>query len=133
MLGAAGSGKSTVVAQAMVYGATLIADDHVILRADGGHLIAEAAPELSGVLELRGLGIITVPSQGAHPIHLAVELVAGEVERLPTLKTIEFISVSLPLVQISAAPHTPVASLLLYLQAMQEGRILPQDWRPERC
>ena len=132
LMGAAGAGKSTVIAQAMLHGAMLIADDHVLLSAQSGQLQAVAPPELSGILELRGLGIIQAVSHGAHPIHLAVELVAGEVERLPPAKTIEFLDISLPLLQLPTAPRTPVASLLLYLQAMQEGRILPQDWRPER-
>jgi HPr kinase/phosphorylase len=129
---ASGSGKSTLIAQAMLHGASLIADDHVILRADGNQLLAEPAPELQGVLELRGLGIIQVAAQNAHPIHLAIELVADEIERLPAPKTTDFLSLSLPFITLPAAPHTPVASLLLYLSAMQEGRIFPQDWRPER-
>lgn len=129
ILGPSGSGKSTVLAQAMLSGAEYIADDQVSLRAESGCLIASAQPMIDQVMELRGLGLIKVPESAIHhPIHLAVTLTDGPIERLPEPQTIRFLEVDLPHYQLPVAPHTPVACLLLFCQAMQEGRMLPQDW-----
>jgi hypothetical protein len=37
----------------------------------------------------------------------------------------------LPAIQVQPVPYTSASSLLLYLKAMQEGRMLPQDWHPK--
>ncbi len=133
LLGESGSGKSSALAHALLHGAMLIADDQVVLQDISSQLIAQAPPEIAGVLELRGLGLIRVPFVDAHPIHLAVELTHDPIDRLPTPHTREFLGVQLPLLHLPAALHTPVASLLLYLQAMQERRMVPEDWRPSRA
>lgn len=133
LLGTSGSGKSATLAQALMHGAALIADDQVMVRNEAGSLIAQAPTEIQGILELRSLGIIRLPFVDAHPIHLAVELTDDAVERLPTPLTREFLGIPLPLLNLPAAPHTPIASLLLYMQAMQERRIFPQDWHPRQA
>jgi len=130
LLGPSGSGKSATMAQALLHGGRLIADDQVVLRSEAGALTARAPKEIAGVFELRGLGIVRVAPVEAHALHLAVELTSEPVERLPAPETCEFLCIELPLLRLPAMPHTPVAALLLYLQAMQEGRILPPDWHP---
>ena len=63
-------------------GATLISDDYtlVLRRQDG--LVATPAPNIAGKIEVRGLGIVSVPYAAEAPVALVVSL--GEpVERLP--------------------------------------------------
>ncbi|MFZ4540315.1 MAG: HPr kinase/phosphorylase [Rickettsiales bacterium] len=131
VMGESGSGKSRLVAECILYGARLIADDRVQLRAADSTLIASAVPQLRSVLELRGLGLIQRQDVvDNHPIHLAITLLGGEGERLqePALKPIE--GIMLPHLRLPAALLTNAGALLLYLEAMHHGRILPPDWRP---
>ncbi len=132
VLGEARSGKSTFLAQALLHGAQLIADDQVLLHADGAQLIARAPDSLAGIIELYGLGIISHPHVASHPVHLVVALEKGEAERLPEPQQVEYCGLTLPFVRLLSPSAVQVSSLLLYLKAVQEHRILPTDWRPER-
>ena len=131
-MGPAGSGKSRLLAEAMLLGAEMIADDRVLLRADAaGVLVASPPPGLRGVLELRGLGLMTVPVLvEAAPLHLLVTLAEGENLRLPEAQTQSFLGIAVPCVTLPPPPLTHASALLLYLKAVQENRILPTDWRP---
>ncbi len=60
LVGSSGSGKSETAIGLIERGASLVADDMVIVKRIGGELIA-AAPELArGYMEIRGIGIINV-------------------------------------------------------------------------
>ena len=132
VLGEAGSGKSSLLAHALLLGAKLIADDQVILSSDGANLIARAPDSLAGIIELYGLGIISHPHVASHPVHLVVALEKGEAERLPEPQQVEYCGLTLPFVRLVSPSTVQASSLLLYLNAVQEHRILPTDWRPER-
>ncbi|MFC7395966.1 HPr kinase/phosphorylase [Chelatococcus sp. GCM10030263] len=77
--GASGSGKSRlareIITEARRAGrfAALVADDRAILRAEGGRLVAETPAALAGLLEIRGLGIVTVDFEPAAVIRLVVD------------------------------------------------------------
>ena len=66
LLGASGSGKSSLAVHLIDhYGGQLIADDRVCLTVNDTRLHAAPPDNLAGLLELRGLGIITMPHQNA--------------------------------------------------------------------
>lgn len=132
VVGEAGSGKSSLLSQALLHGAQLIADDQVLLHADGAQLTARAPDSLAGVIELYGLGIISHPHVASHPVHLVVALKKGKAERLPEPRQVEYCGLMLPFVRLVSVSTVQVSALLLYLKAVQEHRILPTDWRPER-
>jgi HPr kinase/phosphorylase len=77
LIGPPGSGKSDLILRLLDHGFDLVADDRVEL--DGG--VARAPEALSGLLEVRGLGIVRLPYRDSVPVALVVEL--GEAERLP--------------------------------------------------
>ena len=130
LTGPSGSGKSRLLAGAMLHQAQLISDDQVALHAYNGHLVACPAPHLSGIIELRGLGLIKHPQTVAsHPIHLVVDL-GEEDERLPEPATMDYCGIDVPFRRLASARTMLAAPLLLYLKAMREGRILPTDWHP---
>lgn len=82
--GPSGSGKSDLALRLIDRGARLVADDRVVLRAEGDEVLAEAPPSLRGLLEVRGVGPVSVPSIPSIGIALIVDLApAEEVERLP--------------------------------------------------
>lgn len=83
--GAPGSGKSSLALSLLqdCAEACLVGDDRVILAREGGAVIASPPPELAGLLEARGLGILRLPFRSA-PLALVVDLVPeAECPRLP--------------------------------------------------
>ena len=74
LLGDSGSGKSDVALRLIAMGAKLIADDQTMLFMNDGRAFADAAPNLSGCMEIRGLGIMRIERAPALPVVLAVSL-----------------------------------------------------------
>lgn len=83
--GAAGSGKSALAAELIARGAGLIADDRVALARDEGRVLLSPPGSIAGLLELRGIGIVRLPSQSRVPLRLIADLDAKSMERLPKL------------------------------------------------
>lgn len=81
--GPPGSGKSSLALSLIDRGAGLISDDAVHLARCGAVLIASAAPNIAGLVELRGVGIITLPVAEPAPLALILQLGGPEGERLP--------------------------------------------------
>lgn len=133
ILGASGTGKSRLLSDALSMGAKMIGDDRIRLEPMMGLVAAAPVPELAGVIELRGLGLIRVNDALAkHVLHLVVELdPAAAGERLPPLQRYNLLGVDVPYLRVAPVPHTSASALLLYLKAMQEGRALPADWKPK--
>ena len=69
ILGPTGAGKSDLTLRLIDSGATLIADDLVEMKRDGGALLLsfppEGPPDLKGMIEVEGLGIMSVPAAPA--------------------------------------------------------------------
>ena len=87
--GPSGSGKSTLARRLIeTHGsaggfARLVADDRVVLDVRGGRLIARPDPRLTGLLEIRGLGLMKVVCEPAAVVGLLVDLLAAPGPRLP--------------------------------------------------
>lgn len=120
LLGKSGSGKSDLALRLIENkAAKLVADDVVFIHKKGNSLFGTAAENLCGMLEVRGVGIVTYPYIKQSKIDLAVHLVdtAAEVERFP-LKRKELI-LGLEIKQIdlyakeSSAPDKIAAALRL--------------------
>ena len=66
ILGPSGAGKSDLTLRLIDSGATLIADDMVELKREGDRLLLSFPPEgpadLKGKMEVKGLGIMSVPA-----------------------------------------------------------------------
>ncbi|WP_256887640.1 HPr kinase/phosphorylase [Acidomonas methanolica] len=69
LTGAPGSGKSDVLLRLLDAGFDLVADDRVIL--DGA--CASAPPEIAGMIEARGLGLLRVPHRTS-PVRVALHV-----------------------------------------------------------
>ena len=80
ILGPSGSGKSALalalLAHASAIGAfsALIGDDRIFVRKVHGRLIARGAANMTGVIERRSAGLITVRHEPVAVVRLAVEL-----------------------------------------------------------
>ncbi|MGD0189655.1 MAG: serine kinase [Rhizomicrobium sp.] len=100
ILGATGSGKSDLALRLIERGAALVADDRVELFVRDEQLWCRAPPNLTGLLEVRGVGIVSLSAFSEVAVALAVEAVAPDaVTRLP--QTEQFC----PPRQLALAPH----------------------------
>ena len=88
--GPSGSGKSRLAFDLITSGrsgqiapAILVGDDRVHLDTGAGQLRVRAAPELAGLIEIRGLGIRHCEFTEEAIVGLVVDLAAPDGERLP--------------------------------------------------
>ncbi|HEY3679459.1 MAG TPA: HPr kinase/phosphatase C-terminal domain-containing protein [Bradyrhizobium sp.] len=88
--GPSGAGKSRLAFDLILAGRTgqiplavLVGDDRVHLSATGGQLMVRPAPQLSGLIEIRGLGIRRCPFIAEAVLGVVVDLEAADAERLP--------------------------------------------------
>lgn len=83
IIGSSNSGKSSLALALMSLGGNLVGDDQVDLLDEAGILTARPAPNLSGLIEARGAGILKVPNLPRSYVSLVVDLDRVECERLP--------------------------------------------------
>lgn len=82
--GPPGSGKSSLALSLIDRGATLIGDDGVELEREGDTILAKPPPNITGLLEIRGIGLVSFPVCESAPVALILNLVEpGHAERLP--------------------------------------------------
>jgi serine kinase of HPr protein (carbohydrate metabolism regulator) len=114
--GASGSGKSSLAFRLIEDGATLVADDRVYMCRKNNTLHASCPPPLIGRLELRGLGLVRLPSVNETPVNLVCDMVdPDEVERLPARRWCEYLECRVR--KIAFAPFLPNAVAVLRLAA----------------
>lgn len=112
LTGAPGSGKSDLALRLIDQAgcgtggepmhARLVADDQVIVQRKDKQLLGAPPPRLAGLLEIRGLGIVTLQHEQRCVLHLAVRLGdAIEFERLPDLSRSVFTVLGLDLPEIT--------------------------------
>jgi HPr kinase/phosphorylase len=82
LCGKSGSGKSDLALRLIDRGAMLIGDDYVEIRESDDGLICQCKPNIAGMLEIRDVGIITLPYAPSAPLHFVVEL-DQPTDRLP--------------------------------------------------
>ena len=101
LTGPPGSGKSDLALRLIDRGAALIADDRVIVTRAGDRVLAAAPAAIAGLIEVRGVGLITVAHVAAVPIALVVDLAAPPA-RLPDAATRDVAGVAVQLVALAA-------------------------------
>lgn len=116
--GESGSGKSDLALRLIDGGARLIADDQVELVARRNRLFAAAPPSISGRMEVRGLGIVTVPTAVDAALALVVELVPpGLVERMPKSLAWDYAGIRIPLIRLTPFEASAAAKVRLAVRA----------------
>lgn len=81
--GPPGSGKSSLALALIDRGAGLIGDDAVTLAGVDGQLIASPPPNIAGLIEVRGVGLVRLPPADPAPVGLILVLGGPAPERLP--------------------------------------------------
>jgi serine kinase of HPr protein (carbohydrate metabolism regulator) len=88
--GPSGAGKSRLAFELLLAGrsgqippAVLVGDDRLHLLTRDGQLLVRPAPQLAGLIEIRGLGIRRCDFIAQAVVGLVVDLAAADAERLP--------------------------------------------------
>ncbi len=120
--GASGAGKSDLALRLIDEGATLICDDYVELKMLSGHLWAHAPKTISGLIEVRGLGLISHPFISGVEVKLICDLCdAADIERLPDPPKFETLQgVSIPKMDVDYSAASTPARIRLALDRRSE-------------
>ena len=117
VLGASGTGKSSLALHLMALGATLVADDRTIASgANNGDVLLSAPEATRGRIEARGVGILQAETEQNVLLALVVDLDRPERDRLPPDRTIEVLGKNFPVLNNPGSLHFPHA-ILQYLRA----------------
>lgn len=121
LFGPSGSGKSDLALQLIDEGATLIGDDQVRVRRDGGQLLASPAERIHGMIEARGVGILHMPYAQDVPVALGVRLVTREeLDRLPVPQFFDCLGLQVPLLSLHAFDFSTCAKIRAMLRYRME-------------
>jgi HPr Serine kinase C-terminal domain len=127
--GPPGAGKSSLALALIDRGAVLVGDDGVTLESDGARLLASAVPETAGLIEVRGLGLVTMPAARDVPVALVIALSREAPRFIEAAETALRYGAALPLVRLW--PDSPVlhlrAELALRLYGLPPGAMSPRE------
>ncbi|MGH6749128.1 MAG: HPr kinase/phosphorylase [Methyloceanibacter sp.] len=131
--GPSGAGKSDLALRFLALSgedgekALLVADDQVFVGSNGsGELVASAPPTIAGKIEVRGLGIIEVPTLAEARLTLVCDLVGTkEVPRLPPHPWERTVIAGVPVPLIKLDPFEASAPAKLKMALLWATRDLP--------
>jgi serine kinase of HPr protein (carbohydrate metabolism regulator) len=117
--GPSGAGKSDLALRLVDGGAKLVADDRTDLSVERGRLVARSPVTIAGLIEVRGLGIVTLPRarrMARAPVALLVDLVPSKrIERMPEPAREALLGVALPVLALAPFEASAAAKLRLAL------------------
>lgn len=112
--GPSGIGKSDLALRLIDGGASLVADDRVEITREGDSLIARAPEALSGRMEVRGIGIVSVQAVQRVSLVLVIDLVPLEqVPRMPDPGRWTHLGISVPVISLYALEASGPAKVRL--------------------
>ena len=109
--GQAGAGKSSLALELMALGASLVADDQVVLTRKPEGLLMSAPTTLKGKIEARGIGILKCDATLAW-LRIVVDMDHAETGRLPELLEI---AISGERVRLIRRVEAPAFASMLYV------------------
>lgn len=107
--GPPGSGKSSLVLALIDRGAGLIGDDGVMLEPRAGRVLVSPHPRIAGLIEVRNLGLLTMPVVAGVP--LALVLVLDRAAPRHVVAAEPAVRAGLPVPLIRLWPDSPVLAL----------------------
>ncbi len=124
IMGNSGSGKSDLALRLIDNGATLISDDISddisICKKTLNNIYLYCPPEIKGLLEVREIGIMTVPFVEKIKLQLVVNLKSKNNERFPKDSSLKILGIKIPLINIDGKNSSAVAKIKLKLNEIRE-------------
>ena len=107
--GESGAGKSDLTLRLVDRGAELVSDDYTMLEVQESRLIGRAPERIAGRIEVRGIGIVSLPFRNEVPVAMMVRIEPTP-ERLPERPEQRCIAgIEIPLVALPALePSAPI-------------------------
>lgn len=116
--GPSGAGKSDLGLRLIDAGARLVADDQSELRRRRDTLMVRAPASLSGLIEVRGIGILRLAGLAEAPVALVADLVLREeVERLPAPCSEALLGIVVPRIAVAPFEASAAAKIRFALRA----------------
>lgn len=118
LVGPSGIGKTDVALRLIDGGGQLVADDQTQLDLVEGQLVASSPATLAGLIEVRHVGLLTLPFRAQAPVALYVELVAAVagLERLPQLAFYSLLDCPVRWLKLPATAASTPAKINMVLQ-----------------
>ena len=104
IMGEPGCGKSSLALALIDRGAVLVGDDGMALSLEGERVIASPPPNITGLIEVRNVGLITLPTISA-PLALAVRLTRDTQRHPEKPETFTVLGTQLPLIALWPESH----------------------------
>jgi serine kinase of HPr protein (carbohydrate metabolism regulator) len=123
--GAPGSGKSSLALALIDRGAGLIGDDALLLERIGGRLLVSPHPRVAGLIEVRNVGLVSMPVTGAVPLALVVALDPDAPRHVEQAETVERGGLMVPLLRLW--PDSQVLALRAEIALERHGRVPAAD------
>jgi hypothetical protein len=124
--GPSGAGKSDFALRLIDQGAHLVADDQTELRREGDDIIMSAPATIAGQMEVRGLGIMSVPHLDSAPLRLVVDLLpSAGIERMPLPRDCRFLGDAVPVIALAPFEASAPAKLRLALRSLAQDTPAP--------
>ena len=120
IMGNSGSGKSDLALRLIDNGATLISDDISICKKTLNNIYLYCPPEIKGLLEVREIGIMTVPFVEKIKLQLVVNLKSKNNERFPKDSSLKILGIKIPLINIDGKNSSAIAKIKLKLNEIRE-------------
>ena len=114
--GPSGSGKSDLALRLIEDGANLIADDQVIIESVRNELYLSPPDSVSGLVEVRGFGVIKIESVRNVKLRLIIDLDPSfKTERGPIMKEELIKNIIVPVINVKAFESSVLARIKLIL------------------
>jgi len=120
IFGDPGSGKSDLALRLIDSGATLISDDITVFSKLEKNINLFGIENTKGLLEVREIGIITVPYVEGIKLKLVVRLTDKEIERIPKKNQINLLGLKFPKLEINGKNSSSVAKVKVKLNEINE-------------
>ncbi len=113
IMGGSGTGKSALALAMIGLGAVLVSDDQTTLSLARGEIMLTCPnPDLHGVIEARGVGLLRAEAIQTARLTLVVDLDLSETDRLPPRRSVTVLGCAIDLVYGHQSPTFPVALML---------------------
>jgi serine kinase of HPr protein (carbohydrate metabolism regulator) len=124
LTGPSGAGKSDLLLRLITGGWRATADDYAHVWSSDHHLYARAPDRIAGCMEIRGLGITSMPARRLTRVDLIARCVDDPPERLPEPAFETVADVRVPVIDIEALHGSAPARVAAALRALGPGRPL---------